>query len=146
MVLPVGGGHPPAQVMSAGSVVCAHTVYLYRNPLPSCSAPVQQLFLFWTSPFSLQLVLGILVYPSADVGLQTYMSGHDTHPLLGCLFGLGHRRVTTNEKIWQGVKCQVLVASPLLSTFGGEKPLGFVIIHFVIIHVLGVFCISVVFF
>lgn len=139
MVLPVSCGHPPAQGMSAGSLVCAHTVYLYRIPLTSCSAPVQQLFLLWTFPFPLQSVLGVLVYPLADVGLQTYRSGHDAHPLLGCSFSLGHRWVTTNEKIWQEVKCQVLVASPLLSMFRGEKPLGFVIIHLFLSWVFSAF-------
>lgn len=87
MVLPVGSGHPPAQGMSAGFLVCAHTVHLYGSPLSFCSAPLQQLCLLWTFPFSLQLVLGSLSIP----GLQTYRSGHDAHPLLGFWFSLGRR-------------------------------------------------------
>lgn len=63
MVLPVGFWHPPARGTSAGFLVCVHTVYLYGSPLFSCSDPVQRLVLLWTSPFSLQLVLGSLSMP-----------------------------------------------------------------------------------
>lgn len=61
-------------------------VYLYMSPLPPCSAPVQQLVLFWTASFSLQLLMGSLSMPGHMLACRP-----TTMHILRCWFSLGCR-------------------------------------------------------